>query len=202
METSSPVRFIMGYSLQMKKLGAAILLIFFLPATLTAEQADSGMSLHPIGTPVSTIITFGDAYANAMEIYDAIITLVEVRRGEKAWELLRKESASNKQPPAGFEYVLARIRFEYKERGKPGDKPYPLSEDQFIAFSSDGATQYPAATGVLPLPQLGRTMHSGNIAEGWVILLVARADRNPFMAFHADVHLLSHTGIGPAFRLY
>ncbi len=160
------------------------------------------MDPHPIGTPASTVITFGDAYANAMEAYDARITLVEMRRGEKAWDLLKKESASNTQPPAGLEYVLARIRFEYRERGKPGDKLYPLNEDQFIAFSSDGSIQYPAATAVLPSPKLGRVMHSGDIAEGWVVLLVAKSDRTPFMAFHADVHLLSHSGMGPAFRLY
>jgi len=93
-------------------------------------------------------------------------------------------------------------RFEYMARGKPGDKLYPLREDQFIAFSSDGITQYPAATVVLPSPKLGRAMRSGDVSEGWVALLVSRSDRNPFMAFHADVHLLSHTGIGPASRLY
>jgi len=186
----------------MKSLSVAILLLIAIPGAPAAEQPNSGIKLYSAGTPVPTIITFGDAYANAMEIYDAKITLVEVLRGDKAWELLRKVSASNGQPPSGFEYVLARIRFEYTERGKPGDKPYPLNEDQFIAFSSDGATQFPAATAVLPSPKLGRTMRSGDIAEGWIALLVARADRRPFMAFHADVHLLSHSGIGPAFRLY
>jgi len=192
----------MIYAWQMKSPRSAIIVFFVLQAILAAGRADDGMTLYPIGRTVSTTITFGDAYANAMEIYDAMITLIEVLRGEKAWELIRKESTSNRQPPAGFEYVLARIRFEYMERGKPGDKLYPLREDQFIAFSSDGITQYPAAAVVLPSPKLGRTMRSGDVSEGWVALLVSRSDRNPFMAFHADVHLLSHTGIGPAFRLY
>ncbi len=186
----------------MKNPYPAILLFLVIPGALAAGQADNGMTLHPIGTPVLTIITFGDAYANAMEIYDAKITLVEVLRGEKAWDRIRKESASNRQPPAGFEYVLARIRFEYMERGKPGDKPYWLSEDQFIAFSSGGDTQYSAATAFIQSPKLGRTMRSGDVSEGWIILLVPQADRYPFLVFRADVHLLSHTGLGPAFRLY
>ena len=186
----------------MKSPRSAIIVFSVLQAILAAGRADDGMTLYPIGGTVSTTIAFGDAYANAMEIYDAMITLIEVLRGEKAWELIRKESTSNRQPPAGFEYVLARIRFEYMARGKPGDKLYALREDQFIAFSSDGITQYPAATVVLPSPKLGRAMRSGDVSEGWVALLVSRSDRNPFMAFHADVHLLSHTGIGPAFCLY
>jgi hypothetical protein len=45
-------------------------------------------------------------------------------------------------------------------------------------------------------------LHSGDSAEGWIVLTVARRDRAPFMAFRANVRLLSHTGIGPAFRLY
>jgi len=62
-------------------------------------------------------------------------------------------------------------RFEYMAGGKPGDKLYPLREDQFIAFSSDGITQYPAATVVLPSPKLGRAMRSGDVSEGWVLSL-------------------------------
>jgi hypothetical protein len=157
---------------------------------------------YPIGTPVTTTITFGDAYATAIETYDAKITVIEVMRGERTLDLLEKQNASNRQPDSGFEYVLARVRFEFTARGKPGDKIYDLREDQFVAFSSDSSAQYSGTNTVPPTPRLAGTLHSGESMEGWVVFIVAHNDRKPFMAFRADVRLLSHTGIGPAFRLY
>jgi hypothetical protein len=190
------------YTEKVRTLNIVFPVFFACLCPVTAEEANSGLNPHPIGTPVTTAITFGDAYANAIEVYDAKITLIEVRRGERAWDLLKKESAANQQPLPGFEYVVARIQFEYTAKGKPGDKSYFLSEAQFIAFSSDGSTQYPTANTILPSPALARTMHSGDTSEGWAAFLVARTDRKPFMIFHEDVRLLSHAGIGPAFRLY
>jgi hypothetical protein len=170
-------------------------------ATLT-PAARSIMDPHPIGTSVTTTITYGDAYSTAIETYDAAITVTRVMRGKTARDLLKKQKASNREPDPGFEYILACVRFEFAAKGKPGDKTYDLREDQFIAFSSDGSTQYPAAHALLPKLRLAGTLHSGDSAEGWIVLVAARNDRKPFMAFRADVRLISHTGIGPAFRLY
>lgn len=165
-------------------------------------QVRSILDPYPIGTPATRTIALGDAYATAVETYDARITVIEVMRGERAWDLLKKQDASNREPDSGLEYVLARVRFEFMAKGKPGDKIYDLREDQFIAFSSDGSTQYPAANAVPPKPRLTGTLRSGDSAEGWIVLIVAPNDLKPFTAFRADVHIVSHTGIGPAFRLY
>jgi hypothetical protein len=183
------------------KLSIAVFLLLNCAEIAAAGQVNLP-NPHPIGTPVSTTITFGDAYATAIETYDARITVIEVIRGARAWDLLRKQNASNRQPDSRFEYVLARIRFEFEARGKPGDKIYDLKEDQFIAFSSDGSAQYSPTNVVLPTPRLSKTLRSGDSVEGWIAFMVARTDLKPFMAFRADVRLLSHTGIGPAFRLY
>jgi hypothetical protein len=169
---------------------------------LSAGQVKIAWDPHPVGAPVSTAITYGDAYTTPVEIYDARISVTALLRGEKAWDLLRKENASNRQPEPGFEFVLARIRFEFTARGKPGDKDYAVKENQFVAFESDGAKQYPPANAVTPSPGLGRVLRSGESSEGWVAFIVARNDRKPFMVFQADVRVLSHSGMGPAFRLY
>jgi hypothetical protein len=180
----------------------AFLLFLRCMEPLAAGQARSILDPYPIGTPADATITFGDAYSTAIESCDARITIIEVIRGSGAWDLLRKQAASNKEPDPGFEYVLARIRFEYAARGKPGDKIYDLREDQFTAFSSDGSTQYPSANTIPPEPRLSGTLHSGDSAEGWIVVLVARGEKKPFTAFRADVRLISHSGIGPSFRLY
>jgi hypothetical protein len=181
---------------------AAVFLFINCIETLAIGQPRSILDPYPIGTAVAATITFGDAYATAIEAYDARITVIEVIRGERAWDLLKKQAASNRQPDSGFEYVLAHIRFEFTAKGKPGDKVYDLKEDQFVAFSSDGSIGYPAARAVPPKPWLARTLHSSDAAEGWIVLLVARNDPKPFTAFRADVRLLSHAGLGPSFRLY
>jgi hypothetical protein len=180
---------------------AAMFLLIRCIDTPPPEQARSPLDPHPTGMPVVTTITFGDAYSTAIEAYDARITVIEVLRGEKAWELLTKQNASNRKPDSGFEYVLARIRFEFAAKGKPGDKNYELREGQFEAFSSDASIQYPLAHAVPPNPRLAGTLHSGDSAEGWIVLTVAREDQTPVMVFRADVRFLSHSGIGPAFRL-
>jgi hypothetical protein len=167
-----------------------------------AAQGAGGWDPHPIGQAASTTITYGDAYATPIETYDARITVSEVLRGAEAWDRLRRESASNRPPESGFEYVLARIRFEFAARGKPGDKNYALKGDQFAAFASDGSTQYPPANVRAPNPGLDRALRSGESSEGWVAFIVARGDRSPFVVFQADVRVLSHAGAGPAFRLY
>ncbi len=184
------------------RLGIGLLLFFCSMELVVAGQGRDILDPYPMGIPAAATITFGDAYSTAIEAYDARITMVEVIRGAGAWELLRKQDASAAEPDPAFEYVLARIRFEYMAKGKPGDKVYDLRDEQFTAYSSDGFTQYPAANAVPPKPRLDGTLHSGDALEGWIVVLVARDDRKPFAAFRADVRLLSHSGIGPSFRLY
>jgi hypothetical protein len=189
------------YARTMKNLFAIFLFLTCIES-LAFGQIGSIMDPYPIGTAAATIITFGDAYSTAIETYDARITLIEVVRGKNALDLLRKQNTSYPMPDPAFEYALARIRFEFAAKGKPGDKTYEVRDDQFIAFSSDGATQYPAVNAAPPKPRLAGTLRSGDSAEGWVLFLVARADQKPFTAFRADVRLISHAGLGPAFRLY
>jgi len=184
------------------KMLVGFLLFFCSTEPVIVGQGRDILDPYLIGTPAAATITFGDAYSTAIEAYDARITTLEVIRGSGALELLKKQDASAKEPDPAFEYVLARIWFEYVARGKPGDKVYDLRDDQFTAYSADGSTQYPAANVVPPRPRLAGTLHSGDSLEGWIVVLVARDEKKPFTAFRADVRLLSHSGIGPSFRLY
>ncbi len=108
-------------------------------ATSFADQA------QPLGRTLSTIIIFGDQYDGGDELYDAKITVVQVVRGEKAWEMLKAISTSNPPPKAGFEYLLARVRFEFSARTSPSHYNYTIDETQFTAMSADGAA-YAAAS--------------------------------------------------------
>ena len=65
------------------------------------------------------------------ELYDVKITILEVLRGKEAWERLQSASTSNQPAKDAFEFVLARIRFEYHARGMPGNKSYTIQKDDF-----------------------------------------------------------------------
>lgn len=165
-------------------------------ASITASQS------HPIGTTVATLIEFGNEYSSQVELYDAKITVMEVVRGDKAWDMIRGANSGNEPPKIGFDYVLARIRFDYSARSAPGNTPYALDGSQFTAMAADGR-DYPIARLVeVPKPVLRATMHSGDSAQGWAAFLVAQSDRKPLMVFREQVDTMLRRGVGSFFRLY
>ena len=157
-------------------------------AEKTAQTTDTGLesgpslnSAMPVGATASAIVELGDMY-RAPETYDVEITVLEVLRGEKSMDLIKRASASNDPAQNGFEYILARIRFEYSARGAPGDKTWDLSGSQFNAFSDDGKL-YEIPSIVLPEPGLAGVLRSGDSRQGWIAFEIAKQDRKPLMTF-------------------
>ena len=183
-----------------------VLTLAFAPAgslpAQTHELRPASSYATAVGTPLRTIIIFGDQYNGGDELYDATITVAEVVRGQKAWERLKNANASNKPPAPGFEYLLARVRFEFSARTSPEHYSYELDQAQFTAMSADGK---PYASAVLaePLkPPLRAMLRSSDSADGWVAFLVPRGDHTPLMLFREDVGNLSHEGNSSIFKLY
>jgi hypothetical protein len=132
------------------------------------------------------VIECGQGYTSH-ELYDMKIALLEVLRGEEAWTRIREASLSNKPAqPGGFEYILARVKFEYYARGTPGLCVHQLSPQQFSACSSEG-DDYRLADVALPKPELRKDMKSGETVEGWVAFIVSRQDKAPLMTYSADI---------------
>jgi hypothetical protein len=145
----------------------------------------SGSSLAnaaSIGTTVPTIVELSDMYVSP-ETYDLNVTVVEVIRGEKSGKYLKKLNASNLKSPADSEYVLARVRFEYKARGAPGDKPWELSGAQFSAYSGDNR---PYGNPALEASQSGMkpSLRPGDTLECRLVFVVAKNDSKPVMVFN------------------
>ena len=157
---------------------------------------------QPLGRTLSTIIIFGDQYDGGDELYDAKITVVQVARGEKAWEMLKAISTSNPPPKAGFEYLLARVRFEFSARTSPPHYNYTIDETQFTAMKADGISYAAASIAEEPMPDLQGTLKPGNSLEGWIAFVVPRSDRQPLMLFRANVGSVIHEGGSSLFKLY
>jgi hypothetical protein len=180
----------------------AFQMISCVAAVTLAAQASLASGAQPLGQPLTTILIFGDQYNGGDELYDAKITVLDVVRGDKAWEVIKKASSSNQAPAAGTEYLLARIHFEFSARNRPFHYNYTINADQFTAASSDGEPYAPAALAAQPQPGLTGTIDSGDSAEGWIAFIVPRTNARPLMVFKEDVGSVIHQGSGVWFRLY
>jgi hypothetical protein len=155
------------------------------PAQAPGQKPGSGVSsadAASIGTTVPSIVELGDMYV-APETYDLKMTVAEIIRGEKSADFLKKLGPPNLQTQTDREFVLARVRFEYKARGAPGDKPWELSGVQFSAFSED-SKPYGTPSIVAPQSGLKPSLRSGDSLECWLAFVVAKSDRKPVMTFH------------------
>jgi hypothetical protein len=179
------------------------LLTFLFAFSVSAPAAQSGAATeaHPVGAPVTAIIEFGDQYLGS-ELYDAKVTVLQVVRGGKAWEIVQQASASNLPPKPGFEYLLARVRVEFSARTSPAHDSYNLNEAQFAAMAPDSQEFDAPTLAVSPKPSLRGTLKPGDSLEGWLVFLVPQQVSQPVMVFREDVGVVSHTGGGTFFQLY
>jgi hypothetical protein len=167
-----------------KLFGVLTCLILTVVASIytAAAQGSSPANATPIGLSIKTQVECGDR-AGSMEPYDAKIAVLEVVRGKDAWERIKAANASSQPPKAGFDYVLARIAFEMKAMLAPGNKTFELARKmQFVALTADGNELDPPSV-TTPMPELHRTVRSGEPAEGWIVLQVEQANSKPVMFF-------------------
>ena len=155
------------------------------PAQAPGQKPGSGYSsvdAASTGTAVPTIVELSDMYVSP-ETYDLTLTVAETIRGESAGDFLRKAGAFKELAGTDSEYVLARVGFEYKARGAPGDKPWELSGVQFSAFSEAGKP-YASPSIVASKSGLKPILRSGETLECWLAFEVAKNDRKPLMIYN------------------
>ncbi len=179
---------------------SALLLAFAVgAATSLAQSHDTAIA---VGKPIVTQINCGES-AGGGESYNATITILELIRGPEALKRLQEASGSNPAPKAGHEYILARIGFEMKPRGAPGDKTFELGGSlQFSALSEDFGTEYPASAVTVPKPELKRRVAANEPVEGWVAFEVKKEEGKPIMLFDPSSGTAWSRGKTRFFKLY
>lgn len=113
--------------------------------------------------------------------YEVRITLLETMRGDAAWQLIHEAWTANDPPEAGFEYILAKVRFEYLTGPTP-NTTYEVASPYFDAVSSDGK-EYDSALVLDPEPRIYARMYPGASHEGWATFQVAENDAKPLLTF-------------------
>ncbi len=158
---------------------AASLLVLSINSSAAQTSPDAPT---PLKVTARTNINIGEGYATGVESVRAAITVLEIVRGERAWEMVRSASASNRPPDSGMEYLCVRIRFEFGEKGSSDEGSYGIREEQFASVAQNGK-QYDRPNILLPKPQLNGRLYPGESLEGWIALLVNSEDRKPLMTF-------------------
>ncbi len=178
------------------------LLVLTASASFHPAMAQENSSTNPaaIGSRVRSMIELGSVYSN---IYDIAITVLETVRGKEAMERLKAASADNKMPAEGFEYIVARVKFEIKGRAVSDNIPFDLGKDplQWIALASD-LTEYPRVSLTAPKPALAGRVPPGQSLEGWLAFSVDRKDLKPVMVFDPDTGGATGRGRTLFFKLY
>jgi hypothetical protein len=179
-----------------------MLVVFLCAGTVVPAWTQDSSPTNPaaIGTPVKSMIELGSVSAN---IYDITITNLEVIRGQEALARLKAASASNPAPPAGQEYVLARVKFELRGRYVSDTIPMDIGNDllQWIALRSD-LTELVKPAVTAPAPALVGRVEPGKSLEGWVAFTVDISDQRPIMVFDPDTGGGTGRGMTLFFRLY
>lgn len=116
--------------------------------------------------------------------YEARVALLDIVRGQPAWDAIKKANMFNSPAPEGMEYILARFRFDYL-RGPSPDTQYDTSSSDFTAVSSDGK-DYEREYVVAPEPRMNSKLYAGASAEGWVVFTVTQYDKTPLVTFGRD----------------
>ena len=154
----------------------------------------------PKGVAVTSIVQLGPMNTTN---YDVSITLLETVRGRKALEQLQAKGTAVEAPKAGFEYLLARVRFSLQGRAVSDTSVFELGNSpfQWLAYSSQ-LKQYESVSVKPPQPELRGPVRSGATVEGWVALAVEQNEHEPMLVFDPSAGGATGRGNILFFKMY
>lgn len=121
-------------------------------------------------------------YESFLDKYTAEMTVKEIIRGEKAWEMLKEANSFNKEAKDGYEYILAKIKVKLLDI--EDGKAYDLNGSVNISLVSGEGREYEYAMGTVPPdPSLNAKLYKGSETEGWEVYAVKKDDVTPKLAF-------------------
>jgi len=180
-----------------------VLLVLAVAASLQPAIAQDNTPTNPAakGLPVRSMIELGSVYTN---IYDITITVLETVRGREAMDRLKAANPDVKEPAAGSDYVLARVKFELKGRYVSDTIPLDIGKDplQWVSLSGTDLTENDRVSVTVPKPALEGRVKPGESIEGWLAFSVKQSDSKPVMVFDPDTGGATGRGKTVFFKLY
>jgi S1-C subfamily serine protease len=133
----------------------------------------------PINYPVRVLGRYFDGSPIAHDI-----TVLQVLRGESAWEILQEAYQFNSPALDGTEYIVLQIRMDYSS-GPEGqtDRVHQLD---FGMLSTQGHAYGTPSWLTPPEPFLTAQLYPGSSITGWTVWQIAVDDTNPMLIFGLD----------------
>lgn len=141
------------------------------------ESEDAPLATHSTPLPLGETFTVkstiynkqADTYATSLDL-----TVTEVTRGQKAWDILYTGNQYNEPAAEGYEYVLIKLRATVKD-AETKDYPFQLSSFDFQFFDQEGAA-YERSPVVVP-NKLDAELYDGATTEGYITNQVRIGDQ-------------------------
>lgn len=110
---------------------------------------------------------------------DWTLSIVEVIRGDEAWQLIQVANEFNDPPADGMEYILVKVEARYI-----GDSSEAVPIDNY-SFESTGSANvlYDPPYVIPPVPTLDAYLYPGGQHEGWIVLLAESDEKNIMAVF-------------------
>lgn len=154
--------------------------------TLTPTPSPGYSRSNPVGigngliTKVDRTGGAAGKYTDIFGEYEVRLTLLETIRGDRAWQLIHDTSMFADPPESGFEYILAKVKFEYLT-GQTPDTTFEVSPVWFKVVSMNGK-EYDRPIGLIaPDPSIRVDLYPGASHEGWIACSVTVDDTKPLM---------------------
>jgi len=115
----------------------------------------------------------------AVSVANWDIQVLEIKRGEEAWQMIQAANAYNDPAPDGQQYLLVRIK---AKNTSTADEERTMNA---ISFNLTGSNlvQYGYVSVVAPEPVLDAKLFPGGETEGWVPLTAAQGETNLILVF-------------------
>jgi len=101
------------------------------------------------------------------------VTILEVIRGDQAWQMIYQTNMFNDPPEEGKEYILAKVRVEYTNSTVP-NKTLSISTWNFGTTSNNQV--FEELFIVNPSPELDVELYPGGVGEGYISGIVFKDD--------------------------
>lgn len=110
------------------------------------------------------------------------VIVLDVVRGDAAYQTLLKVNQFNDPPAEDMEYILVKLRVRYI--GLQETEQY-ISDVDFSIYAANGA-EYDSPSTVDPDPNLSYQLYAGGEADGWIVLQAPVETKNITLRFSPD----------------
>ena len=148
------------------------------PIPTSTELPTESPSIGIRSNPVPLGQPFGLVYQNTANFQ---VTVLEVIRGQNAWNIIYQANMFNEPAKEGMEYAIAKIGVNYQTSSQE-DLTLNITDWEFKSVSNNQI--FSTSSIVPPEPALNVNLFPGGYGEGYIVLDIFAADPVPLIIYN------------------